>query len=72
MTISVRVKPNSRKDEVRKLDGNRYLVSVTAPPVDGKANARVVELLAGHFRKPKSRIMILRGTSGREKLIEIA
>jgi uncharacterized protein (TIGR00251 family) len=71
MKISVRVKPNSRKDEVKKLDGNRFLVSVTAPPVDGKANARMIELLSGYFRRAKSRIVIVRGATGREKLIEI-
>ena len=71
MKITVRVKPNSSKDEVTKLDGDRYLVSVTAPPVEGKANARMIELLSRYFRKAKSRIVIVRGATGREKLIEI-
>ncbi|HEY6191856.1 MAG TPA: DUF167 domain-containing protein [Bacteroidota bacterium] len=71
MKISVRVKPNARKNEVTKLDEKTYLVSVTAPPVDGKANAGVIELLAAYFRKAKSRIVILKGASGRQKLVEI-
>jgi uncharacterized protein (TIGR00251 family) len=72
MRISVRVKPNARKNEVRKLDDGTYLVSVAAPPVDGKANAGVIELLSDHFGKPKSRIAIVRGASGREKVVEIS
>ena len=71
MRISVRVKPNARKNEVKKLDGERYLISVTAPPADGKANAGVIELLSRHFGKSKSRIVILKGLADREKLIEI-
>ena len=71
MRISVRVKPNARRNEVKKLGEQRYLVSVTAPPADGKANAGVIELLSRHFGKAKSRIVILKGISGREKLIEI-
>ena len=71
MRISVRVKPNARKNEVKKVDEKHYLVSVTAPPVDGKANTGVIELLSEYFGKAKSRIVILKGTSGREKLVEI-
>ncbi len=72
MKISVRVKPGARKNEVRKLEDGTYLVSVTAPPVDGKANAGLIELLSGHFGKAKSRIAILRGAAGREKVVEIS
>ena len=71
MKITVRVKPNARKNEVKKVDANSYLVSVTAPPVDGRANASMIELLARHFGKAKSRVEILKGTAGREKLVEI-
>ncbi len=71
MRISVRVKPNARKNEVKKLDEKTYLVSVTAPPVDGKANAGVIELLSAYFGKAKSRIIILKGASGRQKFVEI-
>ena len=71
MRISVRVKPNSRKNEVKKVDGGRFLVSVTAPPVEGKANEKMIELLSKYFGKPKSRFVILKGAAGREKLIEI-
>ena len=71
MRISVRVKPNARKNEVKEVGERSYLVSVTAPPVEGKANERMIELLSKHFGKAKSRIVILKGASGREKLIEI-
>ena len=61
MKISVRVKTNARKNEVQKIDENNYLVSVSVPPVEGKANERVIELLSGYFDRPKRSIVILKG-----------
>jgi uncharacterized protein (TIGR00251 family) len=71
MKISIRVKPNARKNEVKQLEGNNYLVSVTVPPVEGKANEKLIELLAEYFGKPKRAIVILRGESSRNKIVEI-
>jgi uncharacterized protein len=71
MKILVRVKPNARKNEVKPLAENSYLVSVTAPPVDGKANDKVIELLAEYFDKPKRAISILRGATSKGKIVEI-
>jgi uncharacterized protein (TIGR00251 family) len=65
------VKPNARKNEVRCLEENRFLVTVTAPPIEGKANDKVVELLAEYFHVPKRRVAILKGATSREKTVEI-
>ena len=71
MKITVRVKPNARKNAVMKLDEKTFLVQVSVPPVDGKANEKVVELLAEFFGKPKRAVTILHGSTDRNKLIEI-
>ena len=71
MKISVKVKPNAHKNEVKQIDTNNFVVSVTAPPVEGKANEKVVEMLAGYFGKPKRCITILRGISGKTKMVDI-
>ena len=71
MKISIRVKPNARKNEVKPLGENTYLVSVTAPPVDNKANEKMIEVLAEYFGKPKRMIAILRGTTAKKKIVEI-
>jgi uncharacterized protein (TIGR00251 family) len=68
--ISLTVKPQAKQETVTALTDNHYLVTVRAPAKDGKANARVVELLARHFQTSKSRIRILRGLTSRLKLIE--
>ncbi len=71
MKISITVKPNSRKEGVVPSGDGAYTVRVAAPPVEGKANARVIELLAAHFGVPKSRVSIARGALGKRKIVEI-
>ena len=71
MRISVLVKTRSRKTEVRQLGENRFVVRVTAPPVDGKANEKVIEALAAYFGRPKRCIRILTGETSRDKIVEI-
>ena len=52
------------------LDGT-LIVKVTEPAEAGKANIAVVELLAKHFRVPRSSVKIVGGLRDRRKLIEI-
>jgi uncharacterized protein len=51
--------------------GERLRVAVTAPPVDGAANAAVVEALAAAFGVPKRAVAIVRGETGRRKTVRI-
>ena len=72
MKIEVHVKPNSRKPGVEKTAEGIYKVAVNAPPEDGRANAAVIEALAEHFGVAKRSITILRGHTGKKKLVEIS
>jgi len=71
MRIKVKVKPNAKKDEIKKIDTDYYEVRVTAVPEKGKANKRVIEILSKHFKVPKSKIRLVRGETSREKVFEI-
>ncbi len=72
MKIQVKVKPRSKTEDVtREMDGNVYVVRVKEPPVEGKANRAVLKLLAKHFRVPESRLRIVSGLTGRNKVIEV-
>ena len=71
LRIWVTVKPQAKKDEVRKITDGEYIALITAPPRDGKANRVLIEALADHFSVAKSSIRIVRGQSGRRKLLEI-
>ena len=69
--IWVTVKPRAKKEEVRKTGEGQYIASVHAPPQEGKANKALIELLANYFSVPKTSVKIIRGQTGRRKLIEI-
>lgn len=71
ITLRVTVKPNSRAASlVQSADGS-WQARVKAPPVDGKANAELVALVAEHFRCPKAAVLIKAGASGRRKLVRV-
>lgn len=69
--ISVQVKPNCKKELVEQLENGDLLVKVNVPPVDGKANKRVIELLSKYLKVSKSRINLLRGHKSKKKKFEI-
>ncbi|MGD0857272.1 MAG: DUF167 domain-containing protein [Dehalococcoidia bacterium] len=70
MKINVKVMPHSIREEVLK-QGDDYVVRVKAMPQDGKANEAVIELIAKHFKVPKSVVKIVSGQTGRNKIIDI-
>ncbi len=64
--------PRSSKNEiVGKMTDGALKVKLTAAPVDGKANAALVGLLAKHFSCAKVKIKIVRGQTSKNKLVEI-
>lgn len=71
MKLQLQVKPNSRRESVEKQPDDSYKISLNAPPTEGRANERLVEMLADYFKVPKSRISIIRGTSSRKKVVEV-
>lgn len=71
MKIRVKVKPNARLNEIKKIAENYYEVRVSVPPEKGKANKKVIEVLSEYFRIPKSKIAIKSGQKSREKLVEL-
>ncbi|MFH1098477.1 MAG: DUF167 domain-containing protein [Candidatus Uhrbacteria bacterium] len=71
MRIVVNVKPGTRNSEVKKNDSHSFSVRVDAPPAEGRANARLVELLAAYFRVPKSMVCIVSGRRSRRKVVSV-
>ncbi|MDF2440927.1 MAG: uncharacterized protein JWN98_1911 [Abditibacteriota bacterium] len=69
--LPVRVRPRAHKNAV---DGRRegaIVVTVTAAPVDGGANAAVIEVLSNALRCPKSALEIVRGHKSRDKVVRV-
>ena len=69
--IEVRVKPNARASALERADDGTWRAQLKSPPVDGKANAELIALVAGRFGCPKSAVSIKSGASGRTKRVKI-
>ncbi len=64
--------PRSSKNEiVGPLSDGSYKIYLTAPPVDGEANKKLLTLLSKKFRVAKSLITIVKGKNARNKVVEI-
>jgi uncharacterized protein len=71
MKVCVIVHPNSKKPRIEKdLFGSLH-VYVHEPPLEGKANAAVQEVLADYFEVSKSRVQLLKGQATKHKIFEI-
>jgi uncharacterized protein (TIGR00251 family) len=70
-TIRVTVKPNARVSFLEEGADGAWKAQLKSPPVDGKANAELIALVAEHFGCGKAAVTIRSGTSGRVKLVKI-
>ena len=71
MKIFIKVKPKASQAKVVKIDKTHYQVYVTQSPEKGKANKQIIKLLADYFGVSLSKINIIAGEKGREKVVEI-
>ncbi len=69
--LLVKVKPNARESLLQQVDGH-WQASLKSPPVDGKANAELIALVAKAFGKPRSSVSIKTGAGARIKRVEVA
>jgi uncharacterized protein (TIGR00251 family) len=70
--LSVRLTPRADRDAIVLVPGGGTIQArVTAPPVDGQANAALVKLLAKALGVPKSRVSVVRGLSARDKVVRV-
>lgn len=71
VALTVYVQPRASKTRFTGQHGEALKLCITAPPVEGKANAAVIAYLARLFRIPKSAVTIKSGTQGRTKTLII-
>ena len=71
VNIEVRVKPNSRVTALDAQDDGTWLARIKSPPVDGKANAELIALIAKRFGLRKAQVSISSGLGARVKLVRI-
>ena len=69
--IDVRVQPRASRSEFAGLHGDRLRVRLQAPPVDGRANAALVEFVAAACDLPRSRVTLDSGVTSRDKRVRL-
>ncbi len=71
LLLSLRVQPGARRDEFLAPHGDHFKLRITAPPVEGKANAHLIRFLAKSFGVNRSHVSIERGENSRLKLVRV-
>lgn len=70
--LKIHVVTNAKKTELAGVHGDAVKVRCAAPPLDGRANQEVRELLAGLLGLPVRDVTITRGERSRDKIVEVA
>jgi uncharacterized protein (TIGR00251 family) len=72
ITLDILVQPRASREKIGPMHDGRLKIAVTAPPVDGEANAAVVELIARRLGIARGDIEVVAGASSRRKTLRIA
>jgi uncharacterized protein (TIGR00251 family) len=70
--LEIRLQPRGGRDQVMGERDGAVLIRISAPPVDGKANAALIAFVAKTVGVPKGSVVIIRGETSRNKIIRVA
>jgi len=71
ITIKVKVEPRSSKSGIVGPYGDSLKVKLTSPPVEGKANKELIEVLAKEYGIPKKNVEIVSGHNSKNKTVKL-
>ncbi len=71
ITLTLHIQPGAKKTEITGLYGDALKIRLAAPPVDGKANAALIEFLADRLGLSKSAVSLKSGQTSRRKVLEV-
>jgi uncharacterized protein (TIGR00251 family) len=72
VTFAVKINPRARQNAITGAIGEALKLSLTAPPLDGKANASCIDFFARLLRVSRSSVTIASGESSRQKVIRVS
>jgi hypothetical protein len=72
VSFAVKVQPRAKKNAIVGELGDALKISLTAPPVEGRANEACIEFFANLLKVPRTSVSIASGESGRRKVIRVA
>ena len=68
ISLSVRLQPKSSKNEIVGIYQDALKIKITAPPVEGEANAEAMRFLSKTFNIPKSSVILKQGDKSKNKV----
>ena len=69
--LRIFLQPKASKDHIAGIHDDELKITITAPPVDGQANAHLLKFLSKSFKVPKSSIILEKGELSRHKQVWI-
>lgn len=69
--LSFRIQPGAPRNSVAGVASGVWKIRIAAPPVEGKANRELIDYLSEVLDIPKSNIAVVRGETGRDKVVSI-
>jgi uncharacterized protein len=72
MTFAVKVHPRAKRNAITGEIGDTLKVSLTSPPVEGRANAACIEFFAKLLKVPRSSVTITSGQASRGKVVRVS
>jgi len=71
VSFAVKVHPRAKKNAITGELGDALKVSLTTPPVEGRANGACVEFFAKLLKVPRSSVTIAAGQTSRNKVVRV-
>jgi uncharacterized protein (TIGR00251 family) len=72
VTFAIKVHPRAKKDAITSSIGDAVKLSLTTPPVEGRANQACIDFFAKLFKVPRSSVTIAAGETSRNKIVRIS
>ena len=71
LTLTLHIQPGAKKTEVAGLYGDALKIRLATPPVDGKANAALIEFVAARLGLARSAVSLKSGQTSRRKVLSV-
>lgn len=71
VSLTLHIQPGAKRTEVAGSHGDALKIRLKAPPVDGKANAALIEFIAELLNVAKSQVELKSGQAARRKIVAV-
>jgi len=71
VVLEIHLQPGARRSAVVGEHGGRLKIALRAPPIDGRANAELIDFLAARLQLPRGAVRIVAGASSRSKRVAV-